>query len=147
MTHDRRFGEDVTPYPVVARAKSIKKRRAQSQIDKDACDRLFSLIVRAVGHCERCGSTSGQLQCAHIMSRRYTATRCFRANAWCLCSADHRFLTENPHEHVAFAVQTRTEAGYRELQRMAYEGRGSGKVDWTELRKSLKARAIELGVI
>lgn len=128
------------------RAASIRRKRTQSQRDKTECDRLFSLIVRSTGACERCGSTS-HLQCAHILSRRYTATRCLRGNAWCLCAACHRRLTENPHEHVAFAVQTRTEAGYLELQRLAYEGVGTHKVDWHETRRVLKARALELGVI
>ena len=133
--------------PTVERKASIRRKRSQSQIDKKECDRLFSLIVRAPRKCERCGKTDARFECAHIIGRRYTATRCMVENAWCLCSADHRFLTENPHEHVAFAVQTRGEDGYRELQRIAYEGVGSGKVDWHELRKTLKARALELGVI
>jgi hypothetical protein len=69
-----------------------------------------------------------------------------RGNAWCLCAGCHRYLTENPHEHVAYAVETRTEVGYRELQRLAYNGVG-GKVDWSVVRATLKARALELGVI
>lgn len=123
-----------------------RRKRAQGTVDKAACDRLFSLIIRALGRCERCGSTTGQLQCAHIMSRRYTATRCEYENAWCACAACHRFLTENPHEHVAFAVLTRGVVGYEELQRRAYAGTGL-KVDWHAKRAELKARAIELGVI
>jgi hypothetical protein len=37
-------------------------------------------LVRARGSCERCGTTEN-LQCAHIISRRYSQTRCRLDNA------------------------------------------------------------------
>lgn len=124
-----------------ARRAQIKRRRTRSQIDKAACDRLFSQLVRARGACQRCGRTTPdvQLQCAHIVSRRYTATRCDLRNAWCLCAGCHRRLTENPHEHVAFAIQTIGQAGYDDVVRRAYDGVKTLKMDWTELRAVLQA--------
>jgi hypothetical protein len=124
-----------------ARREQIRRRRTRSQIDKSACDRLFSELVRARGACQRCGTTSehAQLQCAHIVSRRYTATRCDFANAWCLCAACHRRLTEHPDEHVLFAHLTRGADGYDAIRRRALDGIGTGRIDWTELRAALTA--------
>ena len=67
--------------------------------------RLHAELVRSRGRCERCGSTSN-LQCAHIIPRRFAATRTDETNAWCLCAACHMRLTEHPDEHMAFVAQT-----------------------------------------
>lgn len=67
--------------------------------------RLHSLVVRARGACERCGRTE-TLQAAHIISRRFAATRTDETNAWCLCAGCHRRLTEHPDEHMHFVAQT-----------------------------------------
>jgi hypothetical protein len=62
---------------------------------KKKCDDLFSLLVRQRdGACRRCGSTSN-LQCAHVISRRYTRTRCDLSNAMALCPKDHMSQTDN----------------------------------------------------
>lgn len=115
------MARQVTPIP----KKPAKRGQTAASLKRKATT-LHSMVVRArAGYrCERCGTTQGQLQCAHIVSRRFTATRCDPNAAWCLCASDHRFLTENPHEHVAFAVATRGEDGYRALIDKAYAGRG-----------------------
>lgn len=55
--------------------------------------KLHSKIVRARGHCERCGGTDC-LQAAHIVRRTYAWTRTDTMNAWCLCAACH-FKVDN----------------------------------------------------
>lgn len=85
---------------------------------KGKATRLHSLVVRSRGRCERCGSTSN-LQTAHIVSRRFSATRTDERNAWCLCASCHRRLTDWPNEHVAFAYQTIGEELYAELRQKA----------------------------
>ena len=103
---------------------------------KARADRYFSLIVRARGRCEKCGRAEN-LQCAHIFSRRYSATRCDEANAWCLCAAGHMELTLNPHKHDAFAIETLGEDGYAELRRKALSGI---RPDWEEVAADLAAK-------
>lgn len=97
---------------------------------KGKATRLHAELVRARGRCERCGSVDG-LQCAHIVSRRFSATRTDLTNAWCLCAKCHRRLTDWPHEHVAFAHQTHGEAGFRALcDRAQANGRPWSDLDW-----------------
>lgn len=130
----------VTPIP---KGKTKPKRGQSAASLKKKATVLHSMVVRArAGYrCEFCGRTDGQMQAAHIVGRRYTATRCDPDNAWCLDSSCHRRLTENPHEHVAFAVKTRGEAGYRQLIDKAYAGRGlvMGAAFWRERVDSLQA--------
>lgn len=117
------MGRQVTPIP-----KKAKPKRGHTAASlKRKATTLHSMVVRArAGYrCERCGTTDGQLQCAHIVSRRYTATRCDPFNAWCLCASCHRRLTEHPDEHVQFAYATRGEIGYQSLRACAYAGRGA----------------------
>ena len=112
----------MTPIP---KKKPVKRGQSAASLKKKATT-LHSMVVRArAGYrCERCGTTDGQLQCAHIVSRRYTATRVDPFNAWCLCASCHRRLTEHPDEHVQFAYATRGEHGYASLRACAYAGRG-----------------------
>lgn len=130
----------VTPIP---KGKTKPKRGQSAASLKKKATALHSMVVRArAGYrCERCSTTEGQMQCAHIVGRRYTATRCDPMNAWCLCASCHRHLTENPHEHVWFAAKTRGEAGYRQLVDEAYAGRGlvMGAVFWRERVEALQA--------
>ena len=103
--------------------------------------KLHAQLVRARGVCERCGSTTN-LQCAHIVSRGFAATRTDLDNAWCLCATDHAYLTAEPFEHVLFAHKTKGEAGYEALRRKAREGVGK-KVDWKSEVARLRAIAKE----
>lgn len=134
------MSRQVTPLP---KGRTKPKRGQSAASLKKKATTLHSMVVRArAGYrCEFCGTTEARMECAHIIPRRYTATRCDPQAAWCLCSAHHRFLTENPHEHVAFAVKTRGEAGYRELIDKAYAGRGlvMGAAFWRERVDTLQA--------
>ena len=63
---------------------------------KQRKDRAFSLRIRARdGRCLACGTTVN-LQCAHIVSAVYPATRWNEDNAITLCRADHKKFTEWP---------------------------------------------------
>lgn len=112
-----------------------KQRGAPS---KRACDMLFSRLVRSRGRCERCGSTQN-LQCAHIISRRYVQTRCDPRNAWCLCTRCHFYVDghfEAKAELVAQTIGTKT---FEELQQQAYSNKGPTKLAfWKEKYEELK---------
>lgn len=99
---------------------------------KGRASKLHAELVRSRGRCERCGKTDVRLECAHIVSRRYAATRSDENGAWCLCSYCHRYLTENPYEHVQFAIKTLGEDGYRKLLDKAYAtvGQRLGEAFW-----------------
>lgn len=106
--------------------RSSKRKAPTAAALKKKATALHSQYVRArAGYrCERCRRAYGQMQCAHIVSRRYAATRTAELNAWCLCAACHRYLTENPFEHVQFAHQTIGEGVYAALRATAYDGTG-----------------------
>ncbi len=112
--------------------------RSHAKGAKARADKYFSLIVRSRGRCERCGSTDySRLQCAHIVSRRFSATRCDEINAAALCGACHLRLTNEPYEHVAFAIGRLGEAAYAELRARALAG---GKQDWETVADELRDR-------
>ena len=108
---------------------------------------LHSVVVRSRGACERCGRPGedqdvkvaglgtvtlpiGGLQAAHIVSRRYAATRTDERNGWALCAGCHRRLTEHPNEHVHLAVATLGQDGYDELCARALAGGRSKEAFW-----------------
>lgn len=77
---------------------------------KGKATRLHAELVRSRGRCEAqghgFGSCAGVLECAHIISRRYSATRTDERNAWALCKAHHMRLTAHPDEHMALVGVT-----------------------------------------
>lgn len=77
----------------------------QTKGDKGRADREFSLAVRTIGHCESCNKTQN-LQCAHIISRRYAQTRTSFRNALCLCAGCHIKYTLNPLEFAEYVLRT-----------------------------------------
>ena len=85
---------------------------------KGKATKLHAELVRSRGACQRCGST-WSLQCAHIVSRRYSATRTDERNAWCLCAACHLHLGLHQFDHVEFANQTIGPELYAELREKA----------------------------
>jgi 5-methylcytosine-specific restriction endonuclease McrA len=101
---------------------------------KGKCDRLFSLAVRARGHCQKCGRKT-QLQCAHIISRRYSATRTDLRNAWCLCAGCHLEVDTHAGVKMELVEQTIGEETYWELYYLAQSFRG--RMDWAAEAKAL----------
>lgn len=67
--------------------------------------RLHSLLVRTRGRCENCGKSS-PLDAAHIIPRRYAATRTDEQNAFCLCKGCHLRFTEHAGEWMDFVDRT-----------------------------------------
>ena len=89
-------------------------------------DRRFSLFIRARdGKCMRCGATEG-LQCAHIISRRYLATRWNDENAIAFCLRCHKWQTERPLEgeewFEKFLLPLGPRVTYRTLRESALHG-------------------------
>lgn len=97
---------------------------------KAKATRLHSELVRSRGRCERCGKAGVTFDCAHIIGRRYSATRTDETNAWCLCKGCHMRLTEHPDEHVAFVAQTIGMAAFDVLKTKALEGVRSNESFW-----------------
>lgn len=94
---------------------------------------LHSQVVRARGNgaCERCGE-SRVLQCAHIIPRRYAATRCDPANAWALCAGCHMRLTEHADEHMEFVDDTIGIDAFFELKARAEAGVKANDAYWQQ---------------
>lgn len=101
--------------------------------DKAKADRLFSEVIRSVGYCEAQGyddrPCSNQLQCAHINSRRFNATRCDVRNAYSLCMAHHRYFTDFPRQFSRFITTTWAQKYYDDMYQ---KSRTATKVDWNE---------------
>ena len=74
--------------------KSNKKFKSKSYWKRKA-DKLFSLFVRSLDHCEKCSSINN-LQAAHIYSRRYVNLRYDIQNVLCLCSKCHFQWHDSP---------------------------------------------------
>ena len=120
-------------------------RKRKPSAVKNECTRLHSLIVRSRGYCEHCGdawrANGSKLECAHIVSRRYSRTRTLEANAFCLCSRDHIRFTEWPLEFAAFVVSKIGEAEYARLKALA---NSTEKVDWEAELTRLRAVWLEI---
>ena len=112
---------DVTPLP------KAEKPRKNAMKPKDKATELHSMVVRARdGYaCRLCGRSDQRIECAHIFSRRFAATRTDEENAVALCSAHHRRLTERPHEHVEFfKYEVLGVERWEALMAKAYNGEG-----------------------
>lgn len=103
--------------------------------------RLHAELVRARGACERCGTTSRQLHCAHIFSRRYAATRCDPRNGICLCAGCHRWFDgDGPIDerlewlliHIGLDL-------YEDLKTLAYSSPKTNDTFWQERIDHLEA--------
>lgn len=81
-------------------------------------DIKFSLLVRSAGACRRCGKGTN-LQCAHIVSRRYLGVRWDPSNAFCLCASCHVYFTHRPLEWDAYVEQEIGADNYLALKKRA----------------------------
>lgn len=85
------------------KGKPIRHTKITKKALRERCDKLFSMAIREKGECERCGSTYyPDLQCAHIISRKYLSTRWDWDNAFCLCKGCHYWGHGNPVEWELF---------------------------------------------
>jgi hypothetical protein len=111
------------------------------------CDRMFSELVRSIGRCQardahrdklidwhpRC---AGNLETSHCLSRRYSFTRTLPANALCLCSGAHRYVTANPQIHYRLVVAICGEGHWEYLRAEADRGL-TEKFDWPKRAEEL----------
>jgi hypothetical protein len=113
--------------------------------DRGFCDVLFSRIVRNRARCQRCGAPGTDT--AHIVGRRYSATRCLEDNAWCLCRRCHQITGEWPEDFLELVGTTIGHDLYERLRWTALEGiRGSSALFWASELERLKDRCRELGL-
>lgn len=103
---------------------------------KAKADKYFSLLIRSRGACQACGKTLN-LQCAHIISRRYSHTRCVERNALCLCAGCHHYYTDHPAE---FGTLVLTFMDAHEYDALTQLSQLTGKVDWVAVAAEMKAR-------
>ena len=113
---------------------------------KKTCDLYFSKVVRARGHCERCGRTSGPFECAHVIRRRFVGDpdsiglRTNEDNAWCLCLPCHRTVDLDPLEFAILVTRTLGFQKYSELLKVRdAQHRGWRESDWILERQRLLA--------
>lgn len=107
-------------------------------------DMLFSRIVRSRGRCEYPGCDSpGPYDTAHIIGRRYSATRCDEANAICACRTHHQLIDTWDGEkrllvgdEMYDALRLKAEAGID----------GSSSNFWAAEVERLTERCRELGI-
>lgn len=101
---------------------------------KAKCDVLFSQIIRSIAECEHCYRVE-HLQCAHIISRRYNATRTDLRNAMSLCAGCHRYFTDHPREFSRFISETWAQEYYDQVFK---KSQTLGKKDWDAEYERLK---------
>lgn len=98
---------------------------------KAKATKLHSQVVRSRGVCQRCGETTySKLQCAHIVPRRYSVTRCDPRAAWCLCAGCHLRTTEWASEHMALVERTIGAAAYEAMRAAAERGVKANDAYW-----------------
>ena len=86
-------------------------------------DVAFSLFVRhRDGRCRLCGQ-QGPLDCAHVFSRRYRATRWNPRNALALCRTEHVYYTRRPKEWRQVCVDMLGLEEYELLRIVSLRGR------------------------
>ena len=104
----------------------MKRKTIRNKLDK-----VFSLIIREYGSCEKCGKRDG-LQCAHIFSRSNLAVRWDTDNAWCLCAGCHLYWAhKNP---VEFTEWTKNRMGEEKYQALRVKANTIKK--WTDIELS-----------
>lgn len=98
---------------------------------KGKCDKLVrEILLTRHSSCLRCGSNNW-LQVSHIISRRFSNTRCDLDNVQLLCAACHRFFTDWPREFSHWITQS---IGSEKYDLLKAKANGFTKVDWdTEL--------------
>lgn len=111
---------------------------------KAKADRLFSQLIRLRGKCERCGRTDGPFDTAHVIGRRFSATRSWETNAWCLCRTCHWTVDNYADEKMSLVARTIGMDAYAGLRDRAESIKGQ-RFDWPaeveRLQALLKAAA------
>lgn len=112
----------------------MPRKRTDKSLKRD-CDKYWSLIIRSIGQCERCGK-KGRLEAAHIFSRRYTTTRHDLENGLCLCTGCHFWAHHSPTDFTYWLEDRLGKDILEELSRRKNEI--ATKVDYEERLSYLK---------
>lgn len=116
----------------------------------DEADRLFRILVRQRERCQRCGEPGSQV--AHVLRRRYAATRCDERNAWWLCggpgTTDCHYVVDNfAHQFDVLVAETIGAPALHALHLRAEAGPPLPlSLWWPAERARLRARLRELGL-
>ena len=110
---------------------------------KGKATKLHAAIVRDHASCQSCGSTNS-LQCAHIISRKYSHTRTDLGNAFCLCASCHAYFTDHPVDFGQFTIDQIGDDNYTALLR---KRQPTDKMDWDVEAKRLEEIARDRGII
>jgi len=110
-------------------------------------DRLFSQYIRTKANftCKACKKNSGIMDCAHIVSRRSTATRWFKANAVCLCRACHMKFTADPFGWVEIVTDWMGEDKLQALRFLSHSGKPPKLLEKIAIGEALIEKIKELG--
>lgn len=117
----------------------------QAKGPRGKADRLFSWIVRHRGECQVCGQAGRytDFHTAHLMSRRYSHTRCDERNALCACPGCHFEIDAD------FALKGERAIdvfGIGILDELYDRRRLTTKVRWVDEVERLEERCDELGI-
>lgn len=95
---------------------------------KGKCDKLVrEILLLNYNSCLKCGSRDW-LQTSHIISRRYSNTRCDMDNVQLLCAKCHRRFTDFPREFSHWITESIGSDKYEQLRSKA-ESIGQ-KMNW-----------------
>lgn len=113
-------------------SRKTRKRRSKNIYgsgDKGKATRLHSKIIRSIGYCEICGYDQN-LQAAHIISRKYDATRVDLRNALCLCAGCH--LKQTHFSPVEVSLCWLDKNGKRLYNKLVGIAKSNSEVDWAK---------------
>ena len=68
-------------------------------------DDMWKLVVKQVGCCEMCGSSTKQLHAHHIISRKHFSYRHLLENGVCLCANCHMFGNHSAHKNRKYFLE------------------------------------------
>jgi len=118
-----------------------KAKRTGAKKRRDQCDKLFSQLIRKRDkRCLKCG-TDKNLQCAHVLSRDYMATRCDPLNAITLCGRCHIWAKDAWHKDpigIARWFEAKWPGRYDAIKEKLRTGQLKQKVDWDAVYEGLK---------
>ncbi len=114
----------------------IKGKRKTLQ---DALDKLFSVIIRGKGKCEKCGRTNSLVP-AHIFSRKNLSVRWDKDNVFCFCIDCHSWAHRNPNLFTEFAKGKLGNEKYEELKRKSVEIKKWSIIELKNLYKEFKEK-------
>lgn len=111
----------------------------------DEADRLLRILVRQRRSCERCGQPGTDT--AHIVRRRFAATRCLETNVWLLDRDCHRIVDNDRTQFLILVHSTIGARHYEVLRQVAEAGPPMPLSAWWPAEHArLRARLRELGL-